>query len=196
MKYLCYMLILVVFPLFFVSCSKEDEGDSTEEKGEILINGEKYVLNKGGIWYFMEHPDNVYNFYIELISPGIMGNAEDGYTGQGELVSLVLLSQNWNLPDPGTYSIVVEEDEGNSGNAFLEIYSGFHLEGNEEVAEQYYVCISGNVVFNKTGDEYEFTVSAIGYKLDFDTDNILEEDIEINLSYKGNLIEDLLDEEP
>jgi len=197
MKNLSFAIILLVVPLFFISCSKDDTDELAEAKGEFLLNGEKYDLHKGGIWYFMEHPENVHIFFIELFSSGLSGNVDEGYTDYGDLVSFILTSQNWDLPEPGSYPIVNEEEAGNPGDAlFAAVYRGIHVEGTEEVAEHYYVLTSGNIVFNKEGNEYEFIVDATGNKLDFDTEDILVENIEITLNYKGNLSEQLLDEEP
>lgn len=193
MKTLSSVLLLAGLSLAIATCSKGDDV-LQEENGEFIIDGERYGLHRGGIWYFMEHPDNVYNFAIELYSTGISGDFDEGISGYGDLASLMISSSNRYIPELGAYPIVSEDEVGNSGEAVSSIYTGVHRENNNEVAEKYFVCISGNLVFNKHNNEYYISLGAIGNEIDFNTDNILDENIEISINYKGNLLEQLADE--
>lgn len=182
--------------LLFITCSKDND-EPQNVNGELIIDGETYGLSHGSIVNMMEYPDSVYHYGITLLSSGIRINPEVGYAGYGELIFITLMSENWDLPDYGTYPLELDSEgliPGNTRNIY--IYTGYQPEFEEATAEQIYACTDGSVVFNMDGNEFEFTVEAVGIEADPVTQEIIGEDIEITMHFKGMLLKGLYDEEP
>lgn len=189
--------LLLIIPLIFTSCSKDDntEEDPPPVQGEFTIDDVEYALHYGSISYWGEVDDNVHLFGIMLHSSGIYVEWNEGYVGQGDAVGFFLLSENRDLPDPGSYSIIPEEDDWLAGSAFgvtMYIDYGPGVGGDEG---QQYLCTEGEVLFDKDDIEYEFTINTVADKINPSTGNITEEDIDISVNFKGTILEALATEE-
>lgn len=192
-----FLLPLIIFPLFLISCSKKEDVEFNPDltKNAIYIDNNKFTLSKGSIAYVSgERPFNGYEFIIVLYSSGINSGDEgwDDFNGKGDIIGITILTDTWDSPNTGIYS--TDFDDEDPGYVEIDCFINFDLETWE--SSHYYHFSSGTMTLQKEGSEYEFTILGKGTEYN-ENEVIINDGINIAVHYKGTLPEfDFLAKDP
>lgn len=161
MKKFKWFLLLAAFvtPLFFVSCSDDDDDivNGNADSNHFTYDGNIYDLAEG---FLISHPQFGEGYTIEIIlgSEGFYLYEDDWFTGQGHGIFFDLFSPTeYNLA-PGVY----EYSEEDSGDLFTFHFAGLGVDLNiEEETGIYMGIVGGTVVVAKSGSNYILTIEVI-----------------------------------
>lgn len=157
-----YLLILVFLAIGFVACEKDDETE-TVKKNQVEYNGTSYEVAKGFIYMEQEYMDTgggkYYACYIHLFTSGISYDLNNGHLrGSGDvffLESVITSSANMT----GSYTMKQNREIGSFGG----FYMGTNLKDEKLTSatkEYFFRENGGNLVINKSGNNYEIIFSS------------------------------------
>lgn len=179
------LIFLIILPLVVIACSK-DESNNEKIQGDMTIGDSTYYLSNGSMAYLHEDPDGVFWHWVILHSSGIWYENNTGYMGNGELISFILLSPNKQISESERFAITNNWDIGSPGFAvYVESYLGFEPDSDE--VENFYIMKAGTISYTPGGEENKFTLTSIGNEVNFNTEEIIGNDIAINVYYLGSL---------
>ncbi len=161
--------ILFLSILFLVfSCNKDENTTPEEKTNSFAYKGTTYELGKG---YYKTKPEGNYILYSIGITSSDVVNSQTGFTGQGELITLDLISSSNTVLTEGEY--IYELGSETSMYCQLATVSIDYIFG---VGGQQLIVMSGKANVSKEGDIYEITF-----------DFILENDEKVSGYFKGSL---------
>ena len=156
MRELRFSLLLITLPLFFINCSKNENGDFnpdlTNNVFYINDNDNEFLLADGYVAYFRgEHAFENFQFSIILYSSGIIFDTsyyfDEGFKGNGNIIGIDIYADTWDGLKPGTYS--TDFEDGEPGIEDIECYLNFNTETQE--ASHYYYFSSATMILQKEG---------------------------------------------
>lgn len=164
-------LMLVLVPVVFSSCKKDDEDD---KKNAFTIGETEYAIDNGAaVYYGVTVEDGDYNFDIYLFTEEIDYYAE---TGTGNRIYFELFSETYEDIKSGTYTY----DASRSGKA------GTFGEGDKSmVALNYDVLLDTGTLYQVTDGSLTINVSSLTYTIDFNLS--LNDGTTVEGHYKGEL---------
>lgn len=151
-----YLLILVFLAIGFVACEKDDETE-TVKKNQVEYNGTSYEVAKGFV--DMHTSDGkYYESTIVLFTSGISADFDkERFIGSGDMFFFgPIITSSANIA--GSYTM---KQNGGIGN-----FHAFLIETNMKdgeftpASEQYWFTNNGNLVINKSGNNYEIIFSS------------------------------------
>ena len=149
-----FLIGLAVLSILLLSCNKEEDGD----KGTFTFDEKPYYLNNALNLDYGTIKSGVCKYQLELISSGLKYSSSIGdLIGQGNRISLTLISNEPTFPAIGTYTlnptaeyIVGTIDEG---TLFLN-YGG--ATGSYDYK---YTVSSGSITLEKSGSSYTINMN-------------------------------------
>lgn len=182
MKKYFLILLWILFPLFLISCSDDDDKETRTLTIEGLTKGTFFISD-------MIPVDQGYYNLVSLVSDGIDIHSK---TGTGDIISLEIFSSVQGVIENCTYNV------GDNENFPPGTFTGFcAINLNIETSEfaEFYGIKSGTVTVSKSGDIYEFTIDVFADQKDGMLGNTIEKDVKITCYYQGTLNEGLLFED-
>ncbi len=165
MKHVFIKLFLFIFVFSFVlsSCDKKDNED-IEKKQEIVFGDKSFDLSWGLLEYFgkLEPNDEAYNFDLMLFSSGLeYVDSTEEISGKGSGIYFEMFSESATELVPGTYNL---DTTSINMKPFTFDFSGlsYNYDSATEDSEIELELKSGSVKIEKSGDEYEITIEAMG----------------------------------
>ena len=188
MKKFRFLILLIILPLFIISCSKDENGDIIRDltKNVFYIGNNEYLLANGHFIYVWKrwYP---YEVLISLYSSGF--DIIDGLnlTGTGDVFNITINAADTSgVLNQGTYSTDFDEEE----EWFLdEIECYININSETMEASHGYIMTSGTMLLEKEGNEYEITINGLGGEYTLDSGELIESGIEMVAHYKGTLPE-------
>ncbi len=186
MKKFRFLILLIIIPLFIISCSKDENGDINRDltKNVFYIGNNEYLLANGNFAYVWKryYP---YEVLIVLYTSGISNINGLNFTGTGDVFNITINAADTSgVLNQGTYSTDFDEEK----EWFLEIEC--YINANAETMEVSYgyIMTSGTMLLEKEENEYEITINGLGDKIN-DDGQLIESGIEMVAHYKGTLPE-------
>jgi hypothetical protein len=174
---------VIAMPLFFLLCSEDNNDINNIENGLLIIDGIEYALTGGYIQYegqISESEGHIFGIYLHT-----SGIDLETLKGTGHLVILQLITETDDDVKTGTYSKDVAAGEVGWFQSF--IIMDFEIE-NPGTSSVSYEVNSGIIDIDKSGEVYKLNLDAKAYEY-WPNYNVRNEDLIINCSYKGNLIQ-------
>lgn len=182
MKFLKPTVILIFITLLLPKCSKEKDTQSPDKKGEFIIEGISYPIEKGSVRMHYEDPKGVYWYWVVLSSAEISVAGENDIAGKGNLIDMVLFTQSAGGLEPGEY--IIDPESQSPGYTTLKGY--IDLDRAEDKIAHYYVFLSGNLEIKMEGEDFVISIHARGEERTLD-DQVLKKAIEMSGYYRGGL---------
>lgn len=191
MKNLTRILILLICPLFLLTCSKDKDDEENNlppaVQGNFTVEGDSYELHDGTLNYWGTDDDVVFFYGCMLHTTGISYKRNLGYEGEGSAVVFFLASSVQGESELASFPIVYDVDVQIDQAFDVQICPGFEPGSENSYTLDYYNCTSGTVtILNKDGIS-NVTVEAKANKIDHETNEVLGEDIPVSVNYTGDL---------
>lgn len=176
-------LLVIALSILIVSCSKDNDDINNIENGLLIIDGIEYALTGGYIQYEGQISDSEgHIFGVYLHTSGINLEAKKG---TGHLVILQLITETDDDVKTGTYSKDVAAGEAGWFQGFIIMDFDIENPGTSSIS---YEVNSGIIDIDKSGEVYELNLDAKAYEY-WPNYDVRNEDLIINCSYTGNLIQ-------
>ena len=191
MRTIKYFLLLIITSVYVSSCSKDKDEDEVDivETGSLTIEGVEYTISHGEILRFENLYSNVYYTPLYFLSSDfVLG--DEAIAGVGQMVEMIVFTNNSNEITPGNYTIVINDNYVN-GTFILGCFTDFHDDTWE--ISSYYSATSGNLDVTKTRNVYTMNISVLADKYDLETAGIdpigdpVATDIPISCTITGDL---------
>ncbi len=171
------LLFIAFLGITITSCGDDDDNnnDNSPAINSFTYEGATHSLSKGLLSDFGDNGNGSYDFDILLLSDDIIIDADNGLSGNGNLIYLDLNSDSMVGLTDGTYEFAVERD------AFTIVDGTVAV--NSDIEDYYYsgaydLLTAGNVMLSISGDNYD---------IDFNLTNASGESVIGN--YQGTLVD-------
>lgn len=182
MKTYKIIFLIILFPLFFISCSDDDDDIKIEGIGTLTIDGTVYELSQG-IIYNRERwePTQGYNFDVDLVSSDF---DIENMTGVGDAVALEMFSATTDDLGSGTYTFGANEQF--QAGTFCGIIA-IGIDAQTDESDIFFIITSGSCVVVRSGNTYEFTLNTEADQLSESFESVVASNVPISCYYKGTL---------